>query len=178
MRASNKRDMLEELMNEYGKDVYLLAFSFVKEKGLAEDISQEVFIKCFNSIAQFRGEASIKSWIYRITVNTSKDFIKKKSYKVLKLPKSFFENSQQNESSEDVVLKKSQNDQILHCVLQLPIKYREAIVLHYFHDLKITEIAEALGMNTNTVKTRLTRGRDALRKILVKKGGSPSWIND
>ncbi|WP_369117593.1 RNA polymerase sigma factor [Rossellomorea vietnamensis] len=58
------------------------------------------------------------------------------------------------------------------------MKYREAIILHYFHDLRINEIAEALNINPNTVKTRLVRGREVLRKILLEKGVSPSWINN
>jgi RNA polymerase sigma-70 factor, ECF subfamily len=176
--TDGKKVMLEELMNEYGKDVFLLAYSFVKEKALAEDISQEVFIKCYRSIEGFRGEASIKSWIYRITVNTSKDFLKRKSFNVLKYPKWFFENLQRIGSSEEAVLKRDQHEILLDCVLNLPVKYREAIVLHYFHDLKVNEMAETLELNPNTVKTRLTRGRDALRKVLIERGESPSWINN
>jgi RNA polymerase sigma-70 factor, ECF subfamily len=170
--------MLEELMNKYEKDVFLLAYSFVKEKSLAEDISQEVFIKCYRSIDGFRGEASLKSWIYRITVNTSKDMLKRKSFNVLKYPKWFFENLQRSGSSEEAVLKRNENGLLLESVLKLPVKYREAIILHYFHDLRINEIAEALEINPNTVKTRLARGREVLRKILLEKGVSPSWINN
>jgi RNA polymerase sigma-70 factor, ECF subfamily len=175
---TNKKEMLEELMNEYGKDVFLLAYSFVKEKALAEDISQEVFIKCYRSIDGFRGEASVKSWIYRITVNTSKDFLKRKSFKVMKYPKWFFENLQRSGSSEEAVIKRDQNELLLDCVLKLPVKYREAIILHYFHDLKVNEVAGALEINPNTVKTRLTRGREALKRILIERGESPSWINN
>jgi RNA polymerase sigma-70 factor, ECF subfamily len=175
---TNKKEMLEGLMNEYGKDVFLLAYSFVKEKALAEDISQEVFIKCYRSIDDFRGDATVKSWIYRITVNTSKDTLKRKSFNVLKYPKWFFENLQRSESSEEAVLKRDQNEVLLDCMLKLPVKYREAIILHYFHNLKVNEIAEALEINPNTVKTRLTRGREALRRILIEKGEAPSWINN
>jgi RNA polymerase sigma-70 factor, ECF subfamily len=176
--TDDKKVILEELMEKYGKDVFLLAYSFVKEKALAEDISQEVFIKCYRSIEGFRGEASIKSWIYRITVNTSKDFLKRKSFNVLKYPKWFFENLQRSGSSEEKVIERNQNEMLLDCVLKLPVKYREAIVLHYLHDLKINEIADALDINPNTVKTRLTRGRNALKKVLIERGESPSWINN
>jgi RNA polymerase sigma-70 factor (ECF subfamily) len=145
----------------------LLAYSFVKDQGLAEDVSQEVFIKCYKHIGNFRKDASIKSWIYRITVNTSKDFVRKKSFQVLKFPKLLFENIKKSESSEETFLKQNQNDLLLHTVLSLPSKYREVIVLYYFHDLKVNEIGETLDLNTNTVKTRLTRGRSILKENLV-----------
>lgn len=84
--------LIEQLMDLYAEKVYLLAYSYVKDRGLAEDISQEVFLKAYKYLDNFRGEAAIKTWIYRITVNTSKDFLKKKGLKQLLLEGSFFEN--------------------------------------------------------------------------------------
>lgn len=84
-----KGKLIDELMNLHSRKVYLLAYSYVKDKGLAEDIAQEVFIKCYKSLNHFRGDAQITSWIYRITVNTAKDFLRSKSFNILKYPKSF-----------------------------------------------------------------------------------------
>ncbi|MFE4145269.1 sigma-70 family RNA polymerase sigma factor [Peribacillus sp. YIM B13472] len=169
--VDNKEIIIEDIMNKYSKDVYLLAYSFVRDQGLAEDISQEVFIKCYKNIEKFRRDASIKTWVYRITVNTSKDFIRKKSFRVLKYSKLFLENFKKSESSEEVFLKQNQNAQILHKVLSLSQKYREVVVLYYFQDLKVSEIGETLGINTNTVKTRLTRGRSILKENLIFEKG-------
>jgi RNA polymerase sigma-70 factor, ECF subfamily len=174
----NKDLMLEHIMTQYSKDVYLLAYSFVKEKGLAEDISQEVFIKCYRKIDSFRGDAALKSWIYRITVNTAKDTVKKKSFGILKFPKIFFENLKKSESTEQIMLKQDHDEEILLRVLDLPIIYREVIVLFYFQELSVNEISFALNLNSNSVKTRLSRGRSILKEKLSKKGEIWFWTNN
>jgi RNA polymerase sigma-70 factor, ECF subfamily len=174
----NKDIMLEHIMTQYSKDVYLLAYSFVKEKGLAEDISQEVFIKCYRNIDSFRGDAALKSWIYRITVNTAKDTVKKKSFNILKFPKIFFENFRKSESAEQTMLKQNHDEEVLLKVLDLPIIYREVIVLYYFQELNVNEISYALNLNSNSVKTRLSRGRSILKEELLKKGDTSFWTNN
>ncbi len=160
----DKEKLIEQLMELYTEKVYLLAYSFVKDRGIAEDISQEVFIKAYKYIDNFRGEASLKSWIYRIAVNTSKDFLKKKSLKQLLLENSFLENFHRTESTEASYLEADRNEQLLQIILTLPMKYREIIVLHYFYDIKIYELASVLDLKQNTVKTRLSRGRDMLKR--------------
>lgn len=167
----DKEIVIEQLMVLYAENVYLLAYSFVKDKGLAEDISQEVFLKVYKYLDRFRGESALKSWIYRITVNTCKDFLKKKSLKQLLLKNSFFENFKKTESTEASFLKVDRNEQLLQTILTLPTKYREVIVLHYFYDLKINELSSVLGLNKNTVKTRLSRGRSLLRREMIDMKG-------
>ncbi|WP_243355496.1 sigma-70 family RNA polymerase sigma factor [Bacillus litorisediminis] len=163
--------VIEQLMELYAEKVYLLAYSFVKDRGLAEDISQEVFLKAYKYLGRFRGESSLKSWIYRITVNTSKDFLKKKSLKQLLLKSSFLENFKRTESTESSFLKADRNEQLLQTIINLPMKYREVIVLHYFYDVKINELAQTLELNSNTVKTRLSRGRDILKRRMQAMEG-------
>ncbi|MET3195648.1 sigma-70 family RNA polymerase sigma factor [Bacillus sp. OAE603] len=166
---------INNLIDTYSQKVYLIAFSYVKDKGVAEDISQEVFLKCYKSLENFRGDASIKTWIYRITVNTAKDYLKKNSSMLLNFPNLFFESRRKGESTEDIYLKNSQNEYLIQIVHSLPVKYREVIILHYFHELKIEEMGDALDTNINTVKTRLARGRSMLRKKLdSKKGEMPN----
>lgn len=170
----DKERVIHEWMNLYSSNVYLLAYSYVKDKGLAEDISQEVFIKCFKHLGKFRGEANIKSWIYRITVNTAKDTLKSKSFNILKLPKSFFENLKRSSSSEDIIVEQDENEALLQTVLSLATKYREVIILHYFEEQKIDEIAEILNVNRSTVKTRLARARAILKDQLTMLQGDGS----
>ena len=166
-----KGTIIDELMNLHSRKVYLLAFSYVKDKGLAEDIAQEVFIKCYKSLAHFRGDAQITSWIYRITVNTAKDFLRSKSFNILKYPKSFFESITKNETAEDAVLQQDEREVVLQTVLGLSTKYREVIILYYFQDEKIEDIAEILNMNVNTVKTRLSRARSILKDKITSFTG-------
>lgn len=166
-----KGRIIDELMNLHSRKVYLLAYSYVKDKGIAEDIAQEVFIKCYKSLNHFRGDAQITSWIYRITVNTAKDFLRSKSFNILKYPKSFFENITKSETPEDVVLQQDQREAVLQTVLSLPTKYREIIILYYFQDEKMEDIAEILKLNLNTVKTRLSRARAKLKEQITSFTG-------
>jgi RNA polymerase sigma-70 factor (ECF subfamily) len=166
-----KGKLIDELMNLHSRKVYLLAYSYVKDKGLAEDIAQEVFIKCYKSLNHFRGDAQITSWIYRITVNTAKDFLRSKSFNILKYPKSFFESITKSETPEDAVLKQDQRVAVLQKVLGLSTKYREIIILYYFQDEKMEDIAEILNLNLNTVKTRLARARAKLKEQITSFTG-------
>ncbi len=158
-----KGKFIDELMNQHSRKVYLLALSYVKDKGLAEDIAQEVFIKCYKSLHHFRGDSQITSWLYRITVNTAKDFLRSKSFNILKYPKSFFESLIKSGSPEEAMLKQDQREAVLQTVLSLSTKYREVIILYYFQDEKMEDIAEILHLNLNTVKTRLSRARSILK---------------
>lgn len=163
MSNESKQSFLNELMETHAKKVYLLAYSYVKDKGMAEDISQDVFIQCFRYLDRFRGDAAISSWLYRITVNQSKDILRRKKLAQLKYPLKYFEKEQHSESTEQSYIKKNQREQVLQAVMDLPIKYREVLVLFYFYDQKIEEISTTLNEKENTIKTRLARGRDKLK---------------
>ena len=113
----------------------------------------------------------MKSWIFRITVNTSKDVLRKRRLNVVNLASHFLENIRKTESAEDFFLRNQESETLLQAVLSLTQKYREVIVLHYFHELKTEEISDMLRLNHNTVKTRLARGRSLLKEVLKPKKG-------
>ncbi|MGY0694441.1 sigma-70 family RNA polymerase sigma factor [Virgibacillus sp. FSP13] len=164
--AADKEEIISDLMAAHSNKVYLLAYSYVKDHGIAEDVAQEVFIKCYRHLDKYRGEASITSWIYRITVNTSKDFLRKNKFMNIIYPRHFFDGFMRSESSEDTYLKQNRKEEMLQTIFALPIKYREILVLYYFHEQKIDEIANSLKINANTVRTRLVRGRKKLKQKL------------
>lgn len=166
MTNTDKEAVIHKLITDYSEQVYLLAYTYVKDHGLAQDIAQDVFYKCYRHLHKYRGEAPLKSWIYRITINTSKDYLKKKSFNVLKFSKEMFENMLWTNSTENTAIQKDEAENILQCVLSLKQKYREVIILHYFQEMKVNEIKEVLHINANTVKTRLSRGRSLLKEKL------------
>ncbi|REJ05632.1 sigma-70 family RNA polymerase sigma factor [Halobacillus trueperi] len=160
---NSKEYALDELMDSHSKKVYLLAYSYVKDQGTAEDITQDVFIKLYNNLSSFRGEASISSWIYRITVNRAKDILRRRKLAHLKYPLKYFEQENHTESTEEAYLKESRKEQVLTAILSLPVKYREVLILHYFHDQSIESIRKTINEKENTIKTRLSRGREKLK---------------
>ncbi|WP_161993056.1 sigma-70 family RNA polymerase sigma factor [Sediminibacillus terrae] len=171
LNEQEKELLLKELMASYSQKVFLLAYSFVQDHGMAEDISQEVFIKCYQNLNQYRGEASLSTWLYRITANTSKDVLRKNKLAILMQPWQFFEAFKRSESPEVSYLKQDQREEVLQSIFSLPIKYREILILYYFHEQKVEEIAVSLAINSNTVRTRLVRGRERLKQVLTSKIG-------
>lgn len=155
-------------MEHYGEMVIRLAYAYVKQKEIAEDISQEVFISCYKHLDQFEERSSYKTWLYRITVNKCKDHLKSWSYKNLfsvEFSKLYtLISSDRKETEVDL------DQEIFKKVMNLSLKHREVIILHYYEDLSIQEIADLLKQNPNTIKTRLHRGRSKLKQILSEVG--------
>lgn len=168
---SSKDELLTWLMEEYGDMVIRLAYTYVKQRQLAEDISQEVFISCYHHLDHFQHKASYKTWIYRITVNKCKDLIRSWSYKNITykdMMVSLWKSG--SKSTEAQLVDKEEKEAIFDQVLQLPIKLREVIILFYYEGLSIQEIADMLNLNSNTIKTRLHRGRTALQTKMKGAG--------
>ncbi len=142
---------------------YRLAYSYVKDVDDALDIVQESIYKALSSLNTLREPQYIKTWFYRIVVNTSLDFLRRRSRLSIV--------DEGTLSRYDVGTVDQYRDFDLKDALnQLPENYRTIIILRYFEDLKITEVAEVLDKNVNTVKTQLYRALDLLR-INLEKGG-------
>lgn len=163
---SNKEDTIEWLMNEYGKSVVRLAFTFVKKEQIAEDIAQEVFIRCYQNLETFRNESSYKTWIYRITVNLCKDRLRSWSFRNIVLTEFFSKNSINNTTPESELLHMERKTDLSMKVLSLPIKYREVIILYYYEELSYNQITDLLDISIQTLKSRLHRGRSYLKKLI------------
>ncbi|MEH7252445.1 sigma-70 family RNA polymerase sigma factor [Neobacillus niacini] len=166
----NRKETIEWLMNEYGRSVVRLAFTFVKKEQLAEDIAQEVFIKCYQKLDNFRGEASYKTWIYRITVNLCKDRLRSWSYKNIILTEFFSKSSIDHHTPESELMYMEEKKEISIKVLALPIKYREVVILYYYEELSYNQIADLLDISLPTIKTRLHRARLSLKKTMEEGG--------
>jgi RNA polymerase sigma-70 factor, ECF subfamily len=167
IQTMDRDEVIQFLLDEYSQSILWLAYTYVKDRGLAEDITQDVFLGCYNKLHTFKGESSIKNWLYRIATNRCKDAVKKWSFKkMVKVDHSYFERQLTNQKSPEVIAMSNDRDEELsRFVLGLPIKFREAIILYYFEDLSLEEISDMLNVKLNTVKTRLHRGRLLLRKI-------------
>ncbi|MDQ1143918.1 RNA polymerase sigma factor (sigma-70 family) [Bacillus sp. SORGH_AS 510] len=163
---SSKDTILIYLMNEYGTMVKRLAFSYVKDTSLAEDIAQEVFIAAYKNLDAFKGESSYKTWIYRIAINRSKDMVKSKAFQMVSLSTIINPFKKSSTSTEVEVIRRENSNKVLECILSLPIKYREIIYLFYYEELKIHEIHQITQINTETIKSRLRRGKQLLKNKL------------
>jgi RNA polymerase sigma-70 factor (ECF subfamily) len=170
--AKTNEALFEELLQGYLKKVLRLVYMIVKDRGLAEDITQEVFLKAYKNISSFRGESSLQTWIYRIAVNEAKKHVRSWSFRHL-----FFRaevNIGMVEGTESAIMKNDLRVRFANLVMSLPARYRQVILLHYYEQLSVEEIAEVLGTSTGAVHTKLHRARKKLKELLEKEG--VDWI--
>ncbi len=155
-RNSNlEKELVDFIMNNKD-DFYRLAYGYVKNSNDAIDILQDSIQKAISSKNKLKKEQSLKSWFYRIVINTSLDFLRKQKRVVV-----VDEETIQSYSS-------GINDHYTNIDLErsleaLPPKYKSVIILRYFEDLKIEEVAEILQESPNTIKTRLYKALELLR---------------
>lgn len=160
----NIEKSLTRCITDNKENVYRLAYSYVKNKEDALDIVQDSIYKAITSIELLKNHGAVKSWFYRIVVNTSLDFLRKQK-KVQIVDEETIESY--SPGTEDVY----QDIDLERTLDDLPHKYRSVIVLRYFEDLKIEEVAEILNENVNTIKTRIYQ---ALQLLRVKMNDEPS----
>lgn len=167
MDKEEKDLLLEKVMIEYGNGLVGLAYSYVKDTESAKDVVQNTFIKCYKNLDTFRNEAHIKTWLYRITINECKDYLKSWNYKMVQV-KSFINETAKSilPSTERTVIDKYENEEIRDTIFSLPKVYREVIYLYYYESLKTEELAKVLDIPVNTVKTRLRRAKQRLEPMI------------
>ena len=160
-------------MSHYGEALIRLAFTYVKDIHKAEDIMQDVFLKVYEKEEQFRGDANFKTYLYRITINCCKDHLKSWSFKHLFFTNDTREDIQISNSIEHTMIRFEEDYEFGKQILALPIKYREILVLHYYQDYSISEIAQMLGKSENTIYTRMRRAKEKLKSNLTVQAGDP-----
>lgn len=154
--------ILEEIMDDHAEHLLRLAYFYVKNSHSAEDIVQEVFIKFSQHDYEERGQ--LRAYLSRLTINKSKDYLRSWHYKKLILQEKIF--PVKANIQRDALIEAEERSHIGAAILKLPLTYREPIILYYYEEMKIAEIAQVLGIVENTVKTRLRRAREALKSQL------------
>ncbi|MGD6802685.1 sigma-70 family RNA polymerase sigma factor [Rossellomorea vietnamensis] len=169
---ANQEEFLDYIFEHFSDDVYRLNYTYVKNREVAEDLVQEVFLKCYRNFDKFNGDSSLKTWVIRIAINQCKDYIKSAYAKYVLLSNKIVELSLgESKSAEEIVLDSYGNTDLTENIMKLPLKYREIVFLHYYHNLKIREISLMLNIKENTVKSRMTRAKELLKKAYHEKGG-------
>jgi len=162
----------EALVRQYRNDVFGFAYHFVRDREEAWDLSQEVFIKAHRALKRFRGDASFKTWVLRITANQCKDFLKKRRIKTVS-----FDGAPQYENRpapeldpRDQAEAQEVGQAIQRAVDALPVKHRTAFVLREIEGLSYQEMAGVMNCSVGTVMSRLHHARRKLRSLLEKSG--------
>uniref|UniRef100_UPI00313B96CB sigma-70 family RNA polymerase sigma factor n=1 Tax=Peribacillus sp. TH27 TaxID=2798484 RepID=UPI00313B96CB len=161
-QMKDDESLLDEIMSLYGQDILQLVYSYVKDVVVAEDLTQEIFIKCYKALPTYNQQSNIRTWLWRIAINHCKDY--RKSWYFRKV--STAEEEQEWTSTDNVeeeIIQQDEDRQLAGAVMELPIQYRELIYLHYFQEMKLKDISEITGVKLGTVKTRMRQAKRRLK---------------
>ncbi|MFQ5824372.1 MAG: RNA polymerase sigma factor [bacterium] len=156
----------ELIIDKYQKPIFNIALRLINDYEDAQDITQSVFIKAFENLDTFNPKYKFFSWIYRIVVNESINFLNQRKH-LEKLDKNFIS---KEKTPEEHYYEIEMCERVQDALMDLQIYYRTVIILRHFEDLSYREISYILDTPEKTVKSRLFTARQLLRNILLKKG--------
>lgn len=165
-----EEQQLADYMQHYGDDILRLCYTYVHNWQTAEDLTQDTFIKVYKYAHSYRGEATMKTYIYRIAINVCNSYVQSWKFKKTVVTNSFQKLLTAKQSVERTIVARNEAEILVQAIEQLSPKYKDVLLLYYYADMPIQQVSEALELPVNTVKTRLSRARQALKEQLLKGG--------
>src|SRR5256712_11566624 len=157
-----------EIYDRYSSRIYNFAYRFLRNSEAAEDATQEVFVKMLKHASQFHGDAKLSTWLFSITANWCRDYLRKADNKVKEGEEVLFSLPTSSEHAPDRNLERRQDEQRIQKALQaLTPEQREAILLSRYQGLSYAEIAQISGCSEGAVKTRVFRAMETLKRALT-----------
>jgi RNA polymerase sigma-70 factor (ECF subfamily) len=174
--VAGREDSFEELVRRYQRPIAAYVYRMVGDYDSALDLTQEVFIKVYNSLGRYRSEFKFSTWIYKIAHNSAVDHLRRYSTREQSLINEFDGEQRElpiesrrpsPEQESERAERRAEIEQVVH---SLPTAYRELVLLRHSHDLSYDEIADVTGLPLGTVKNRLFRAREVMRHQFVERG--------
>ena len=165
-------DSFNQLVLRWERPIYALAYRVIGREEEARDVAQETFLRAFRALSGFKGQAKFSSWLYRITLNLCRDWIRReRRTPIMQAPEGvdlveLAGEAVGTESIDDLVSRKELGRAVARAMALLPEEQRTAIILKEYHGLTFQEIADLLDCPLSTVKTRLYQGLTVLRRHL------------
>lgn len=164
------------LVERYQTLVFTIAFRMVRDRAEAEDIAQDVFLKVFRTLDQFREESTFKTWICRITTNRCIDWKRKHGSRqeaTTQVEEADRIVDEIHERPEQSMVRRETQEEVRKAIEEMPEKYRTILLMYHFQGLSYKDIADREGISPRTVETRLYRAKHLLRTAL--KGGEADY---
>lgn len=159
-----REEMLANMVAQYEVTLLRTCYMYLRDRNLAEDATQETFLKAYKALDTFRGESSEKTWLMKIAINTCRDMRRNawfrymdRSVEIERLPMP----ARTDEWTDE--------DELTQAILKLPARYKEVILLYFYQDMTIREIAGVLDIAHSTVGKRIKTACRKLRKMLGKE---------
>jgi len=150
----------EAIVQRWQRRLLGLAWRFCRDRATAEDMAQDVFVKAFRSLASFRGDSAFSTWLISIAVNTFRSRIRAQGQPLLSLDP----NRVLGPAPVTALEERQRAEAVRRAVVTLPERYRDAILVYYFEEKDIAESARVLRMAEGTLKARLHRARQLLKR--------------
>jgi RNA polymerase sigma-70 factor (ECF subfamily) len=176
--VTGRADSFEELVRRYQRPITSYVFRMLGDYESALDVTQEVFIKVYNSLGKYSSDYKFSTWLYRIAHNAAIDHMRRNSMNAMSLEAENHDGSYQiqlesgrpsPEQDHERTEWRNEIDSVVKC---LPPSYKDLILLRHSRDLSYDEIAEVTGLPLGTVKNRLFRAREMMRQMFVDRGFS------
>ena len=170
-RTALTEEGMELLIRNYGDSLLRLCTLYLRDPHLAEDAVQDTYLKVWRHYQKFEGRASEKTWITRIAINTCKSYLAsawRQRVETTEVTQVLEEGLQSSSGNRDAYEKLNNTIDLMKEIMELKEKYRLAILLYYYQEMPVPEIAKIMGRQESTVFTLLKRGREQLRKKLPR----------
>ncbi len=173
----NDNDSRRRLFEAYYKKTYAVAYNILRSRENAEDITQDAFIKAFQNIHQLHDETKFGAWLAVITSNLARNFLKREKRIDYTDREMIYNGASEADYTEESALRSLEVERVRKAIKNLPPDHYQVVVLQYYYDLRVEEIAKLLKLSPGTVKSRLYRARQKLAGELELKDGS-ACLND
>ena len=161
----NQPNSFREVYDIHADDLLAITYTYVKDWGIAEDITQEVFTKFWQQQNQFRQESSLKTYLIRAAINRSKDYLKSWRYRTHLLTNQFFGNTR----DKSALIEQEEYALLANAVFELPVELREIIILYFYQHYTYKQIAEVLQTPESTIKNQMYKAKALLKQKLPKE---------
>lgn len=174
----NDNDSRQALFEAYYRRTYAVAYNILRRRENAEDITQDAFIKAFQNLHQLQDEAKFGAWLAVIASNLARNYLKREKKIFLTDDLSVIEVDRPSQNTEETVLRSLEIERVRKAIRTLPPEQYQVVILQYYHDLKVDEIAAMLKIRSGTVKSRLFRARQKLAAVLELEGEAACQVSE
>lgn len=164
----------ENIVQRWQSPLVNMAWRYCRDRGRAEEMAQEAFLRAWRGLAQWRGESRFSTWLFALAANVYRTELKKFPTETVPLEDAA-EPAEDGRQDRDLIQQR-RDETLRRAVLALPHRYREPLVLFYFHEMDVSAAARTMRLPEGTVKARLARGRDLLRRRFPQLAGESAQM--
>jgi RNA polymerase sigma-70 factor, ECF subfamily len=160
---AGETEAFEGIVRRWQGPLVNMAWRYCRDRARAEEMAQEAFVRAWRGLASWRRDSSFSTWLFAIAANVYRSELKRFPTEDVPLEK-IAEPASAARQHDDVMIEQKRNEALRRAVLALPMRYREPVILYYFHEMDVGAAARTMGLPEGTIKARLKRGRELLRK--------------